>query len=93
MAAGAFPTNPPPPPATLTAGDNSTSTVRRFRKSELMLETGEWDSEVHLRAPVQDGTYSAQIAKTTDGGATWTSQFSQNGTFYFNEIDCTQLPA
>ena len=23
-----------------------------------------------------------------DGGATWTSQFSQNGTFYFNEIDC-----
>ena len=58
MAAGAFPTNPPPPPPT--AGDNATNVapgvVRRFRKSELMLESGFWDPEVHLRAPVTDGS-------------------------------------
>jgi photosystem II stability/assembly factor-like uncharacterized protein len=88
VAAGAFPTNPPPPPPT--AGDNATAAVRRFRKSELMLDSGFWDPEVHLRAPVKDGSYSAQIVKTVDGGATWTSQFSQNGTFYFNEIDCAK---
>ena len=54
VAAGAFPTNPPPPPPT--AGDNATAAVRRFRKSELMLDSGFWDPEVHLRAPVKDGS-------------------------------------
>ena len=32
--------------------------------------------------------WSAQIVKTGDGGKTWDSQFSANGTFYFNEVDC-----
>jgi hypothetical protein len=33
--------------------------------------------------------YMAQIVKSSDGGATWTSVFAQNGTFYFNGIDCS----
>jgi photosystem II stability/assembly factor-like uncharacterized protein len=33
--------------------------------------------------------YAAQIVKTSDGGKTWETQFAQNGTFYFNGIDCT----
>eukprot|EP01064_Diplonema_japonicum_P036863 TRINITY_DN8456_c0_g1_i1.p1 TRINITY_DN8456_c0_g1~~TRINITY_DN8456_c0_g1_i1.p1 ORF type:complete len:406 (+),score=131.57 TRINITY_DN8456_c0_g1_i1:48-1220(+) len=32
--------------------------------------------------------YGALIAKTTDGGATWTAQYNSTGEFYFNGIDC-----
>lgn len=32
--------------------------------------------------------YSAELWKSTDGGATWASLFSSEGEFYFNEIDC-----
>lgn len=37
---------------------------------------------------VTDGQYTAGIAKTADGGATWTQQFASKGSFYFNDIDC-----
>ena len=33
-------------------------------------------------------SFSAMIVKTTDGGNTWTTQFSQATNFYFNAIDC-----
>jgi hypothetical protein len=35
-----------------------------------------------------DGSWKAQIVKTTDGGKTWKSVFFQNNTFYFNQIAC-----
>lgn len=38
--------------------------------------------------PGPTGSYQAQIVKTTDGGATWKSQFYMNNSFYFNGIDC-----
>jgi hypothetical protein len=34
-------------------------------------------------------TWEAQIAKTTDGGKTWSTVFTKVGAFYFNEIECT----
>lgn len=37
----------------------------------------------------QDNGYSAVLTKTTDGGQTWAVQFSDLGSFYFNDIDCT----
>ena len=42
------------------------------------------------RAPGTRATdgYAAQIVKSTDGGETWTSLFTDTGNFYFNEIDC-----
>lgn len=33
--------------------------------------------------------WAAQIVKTTDGGSTWTSVFSDTGSFYFNDISCS----
>jgi photosystem II stability/assembly factor-like uncharacterized protein len=33
-------------------------------------------------------TYNAELLKSTDGGNTWTSLFSDEGNFYFNDIDC-----
>jgi len=39
-------------------------------------------------ADVTDGSYTAAIAKTADGGKTWTMQFHEQGSFYFNDIDC-----
>eukprot|EP01084_Bolivina_argentea_P000317 601_1 len=41
-----------------------------------------------LKNGTADG-YSAAVAKTTDGGATWTTVFSAETNFYFNAIDCT----
>eukprot|EP01084_Bolivina_argentea_P000318 603_1 len=40
-----------------------------------------------LKNGTADG-YSAAVAKTTDGGATWTTVFSAETNFYFNAIDC-----
>jgi len=41
-------------------------------------------------APADSG-WKAQIVKTTDGGKTWTSQFYDEGNFYFNQIGCTDV--
>lgn len=38
-----------------------------------------------------DNGWKAQIVKTTDGGKTWTSQFYDEGNFYFNQIGCTDV--
>jgi photosystem II stability/assembly factor-like uncharacterized protein len=42
-------------------------------------------------ANLEDGSgsgYSAEIARTTDGGKTWATVFSNFGAFYFNGIEC-----
>lgn len=39
-------------------------------------------------SPAPAGLYQAQITKTTDGGATFTTVFNQSNAFYFNGIDC-----
>jgi len=40
--------------------------------------------------PKGNGNYQAQIAKTTDGGKTWTSQYWDTD-FYFNAISCPSI--
>lgn len=35
-----------------------------------------------------DDTYTAELFKSTDGGANWTSLMYSEGEFYFNDIDC-----
>lgn len=92
LAGGNFPTAPPgPPPAS-----GSSSKPRRYRKYDGQDANGYWNKSPWATkttlagAPQQDAAdgYVAQIVKTVDGGATWTSVFQENGTFYFNEIDC-----
>lgn len=39
-------------------------------------------------SPNHIGTYSAELWKSVDGGATWSKLFNSTGEFYFNEIDC-----
>eukprot|EP00048_Salpingoeca_helianthica_P014461 m.221809 g.221809 ORF g.221809 m.221809 type:complete len:410 (+) comp15890_c1_seq1:57-1286(+) len=36
-----------------------------------------------------NGTYCAQLSKSTDGGITWKTIFAENHSFYFNGIDCS----
>jgi len=43
------------------------------------------------RTPVlgdANNTYTAMIAKSSDGGATWEKQYESTGEFYFNGISC-----
>jgi photosystem II stability/assembly factor-like uncharacterized protein len=43
-------------------------------------------------APAPNNTcngFTAAIAKTTDGGATWSTVFTDSTTYYFNAIDCS----
>ena len=90
-AAGDFPTNPPPPPSPPAAGGGAAAKrPRRHRKSVLQDADGYWRRDAWT-AEFQAGTtagYQAQISKTEDHGKTWTSQFVQNNSYYFNEIDC-----
>jgi hypothetical protein len=39
-------------------------------------------------APPATSGYKAQLLKSTDGGKTWKELFYDEGTFYFNQIDC-----
>jgi hypothetical protein len=36
----------------------------------------------------EHGQFEGAIVKTSDGGTTWTVQYQNAGTYYFNEIDC-----
>jgi len=91
IAGGSFPA-PPPPPA---ASDRlSVARPKQYRKYFHQNADGHFDVKAILAnsaappsAPPPSG-FSAQVVKTTDGGSSWTSLFSANGTFYFNEIDC-----
>jgi len=44
-------------------------------------------SAPYLEEP-EIGSWKAQIVKTTDGGATWTSVYYDEDRFYFNQIGC-----
>lgn len=44
--------------------------------------------EIKSAAPNNITEYSAAIAKTTDGGKTFTRVFQEDGSFYFNGIHC-----
>jgi len=59
--------------------------------SRLGLETGAADESGGVFPPPgrdPPAGYAAQILKSSDGGATWTSLFLDTGAFYFNGIDC-----
>jgi len=91
ISGGSFP-SPPPPPAP-PANRLSVAKPKQYRKYYHQNADGHFDVKAILAnsmappAPPPAG-FSAQIVKTTDGGSSWTSLFSANGTFYFNEIDC-----
>lgn len=59
----------------------------RPRRSQMQNPDGTWPKTFVPPTP-NDAGYSAQIAMTQDAGKTWTTVFAQNGTFYFNGIDC-----
>jgi len=83
---------PPPPPPSVDIGVKPPVRTRpiRPRRSQLQDADGYYPSTYqpfnHLQ--LQDDGYAAQIAVTQDAGNTWTTVFAQNGTFYFNGIDC-----
>ena len=65
-------------------------------KSERML-TKRFTAEGHYKPQMKrgdgdddgaDSTFVAEIAKSTDGGKTWSNVFEDVGNFYFNGIDC-----
>jgi len=91
ISAGTFPTNPPPPPP---SPQSPTKKVKGgFRKYLHQDDDGLWlpVDEILARSaapPAPPAGWSAQIVKTKDAGKTWSSEFSVNDTFYFNEIDC-----
>jgi len=88
---GAFPTDSV---WYIAAGDWPTdSEVPAHRRTKYLNKDGS------LRSPPRPDTpsspappipvgYQAQLAKTEDGGVTFTSVFAQNNTYYFNGIDC-----
>lgn len=67
---------------------NQTASHIHEVSSRLALDkrTGKLFRRERPAAPVPG--YAAMIAKTTDGGATWTAQYNSTGEFYFNGIDC-----
>ena len=82
VAAGEFPSS------------NQTEGLVRPRRSSFLNADGTYPKtfgkQAMAPAAVGDNNgYKAQIAKSTDGGATWTSLWGQNGTIYMNGIDCT----
>jgi len=55
-------------------------------------DTKEYFTKVHteFRGNANNATgYYGSIIKTTDGGKTWDTVYQQDGTFYFNGIDCS----
>eukprot|EP00039_Didymoeca_costata_P017967 m.331551 g.331551 ORF g.331551 m.331551 type:complete len:417 (-) comp16753_c0_seq1:51-1301(-) len=90
-ASGQFPNPPPPPPAPKdTKMQEIVQPVRRqYRKSAFQDHNGNFMADSWMKAKeLQPSGYAAEILKTVDGGQTWQSLFSKNGSFYFNEIDC-----
>lgn len=60
------------------------------RRNEFMNAKGKVPRHFTPTLKVGDGDgYMAQIVKTTDGGKTFKTVFAENGTFYFNAIDCS----
>jgi len=69
-----------------------TSRIHITQKSATQFGHKRFDAKhTKSRAAPQDPGWKAQIVKTTDGGKTWTSQFYDEGNFYFNQIGCTDV--
>lgn len=51
-------------------------------------DKGKFEQREQTRKDDVNSTYTALIAKTTDGGNTWVEQFYDEGNYYFNGIDC-----
>jgi len=64
------------------------SIPKRLRKSRLQKANGHMMSKMSELNAAPTGSYEAQITKTSDGGATWTTVFNVSNQFYFNSIDC-----
>lgn len=65
-----------------------------FLSERVKIERDESSGAFHMTVvdlpPRANGDgYAAAIAKTEDGGATWKTLFTNQGTFYFNGIHCT----
>jgi hypothetical protein len=83
------------------AGDDTyrrlTSRIHITQKSKTELgirhfNAAERSADFEAETPrAGDPGWKAQIVKTTDGGKTWTSQFYDEGNFYFNQIGCTDV--
>jgi hypothetical protein len=93
VTAGQWPGEGSTSTTTTTTTTLETETVRRTQK--VSLEPGKNGGFSHVfgrssrgSMTATNGTYEAQIVKTTDGGATWTTVFPLvTGEYYFNGID------
>lgn len=64
-----------------------TSHLRLVRKQgEVKYEVG--PKIVSKADPPSNNTYTAELWKSSDGGKTWKNLISDEGNFYFNDIDC-----
>lgn len=64
-------------------------TFRKTRHMEVNSKKGRFQKVAPSVGKEKCVGYAAQIAKTTDGGVTWTAQFTQINTFSWNDLDCT----
>jgi len=89
LSAGMWPKAPSPPsPASavdLTSAVRVSNRTFALGGSRLAIETGR---PVQVADSPAEGSYSAQLLKSTDGGKTWTTLLKDTGAFYFNDVDC-----
>jgi hypothetical protein len=79
ISAGEWPQNNAPGTKALTRRIHLEKNGKQFKRTI---------KPVGTRRHEEDGSWKAQIVKTTDGGNTWTSVFYREGQFYFNQISC-----
>lgn len=89
LTAGQWPQAPPSPPS-------AANTVKLSRNLRVH-HSDKWMSarfapvgpeEAQLSVEANTTGYTAELWKSEDGGKTWTSLFSSEGEFYFNDISC-----
>eukprot|EP00658_Telonema_sp_P-2_P047261 TRINITY_DN3588_c0_g1_i2.p1 TRINITY_DN3588_c0_g1~~TRINITY_DN3588_c0_g1_i2.p1 ORF type:complete len:358 (-),score=103.60 TRINITY_DN3588_c0_g1_i2:91-1164(-) len=81
--AGQWPASPSPSPS---------SVVHLSRNLRVILDrdgaSHKWELGPANGTAANNGTYTAEIWKSVDGGKNWTNLFADSGNFYFNDIDC-----
>jgi hypothetical protein len=92
---GSFPSAPAPAPSVASQEWKIEKQLTETFQIRRNLTTG---NLYHHRVPTStfsskafesfEGSYTAGIAKTTDGGKTWSMLYSSKNEFYFNDIDC-----
>eukprot|EP01059_Diplonema_ambulator_P013222 TRINITY_DN23745_c0_g1_i1.p1 TRINITY_DN23745_c0_g1~~TRINITY_DN23745_c0_g1_i1.p1 ORF type:complete len:517 (+),score=154.24 TRINITY_DN23745_c0_g1_i1:46-1596(+) len=88
---GEWPQAPTPPPSAGTADDLFPLTSRvsfNRRTGKYVTRERKIADGVATPPPGYMGNYTAVIAKTTDGGATWERSFYNTGNYYLNQISC-----